>query len=49
MGYNNLIYVQLCIIGAVVRASKINYEMRSKTALGLQGQTETSLKIEDLN
>ena len=39
MGYNNLIYVQFSTIGAVV----------SKTALGLQGQTGTSLKIEDLS
>ena len=31
-----------------VRASKRNFAWRNKTALGPRGQTETSLKIEDL-
>jgi hypothetical protein len=49
MDYNNLIYVQFSIIGAVVRASKRNFAMRNKFAVGPQGQTETSLNIEDLS
>jgi hypothetical protein len=49
MDYNNLIYVQFSIIGAVVRAAKRNFAMRNKSAVGPQGQTETSLKIEDLS
>jgi len=36
--------IYICII----RASKRNFARRNKTALGSQGQTETSLKVEDL-
>jgi vacuolar-type H+-ATPase subunit C/Vma6 len=33
---------------SICRASKRNFPKRNKTALGSQGQAETSLKIEDL-
>jgi hypothetical protein len=45
----NLRRTSIQYIGAVVRTSKRNFAMLSKTALGLQGQTETSLKIADLS